>query len=90
MSDFAIDIVTDFTTDTQRAKAAHIVRVEPGKSAVAVVTEARIYGTPVEALCGEMFVPQQDPAKLPLCSKCKEVYDLERALNEHLNETPNA
>ena len=41
------------------------MKTEPGESAVAKVTEARIYGYPVEALCGERFVPQQDPKKLP-------------------------
>ena len=43
------------------AKAAHIVKTEPGESAVAKVTEARIYGFPVEALCGERFVPAAGP-----------------------------
>ena len=70
-------------------KAAHIVKVEPGESAAAKVTEARIYGYPVEALCCERFVPQQDPARLPLCGVCKEIYDLYRAVSEGgLNDTP--
>ena len=69
--------------------AAHIVKTEPGESAVAKVTEARIYGYPVEALCGERFVPQQDPTKLPLCGVCKEIYDLYRSVSDGgLNETP--
>ena len=33
-------------------KQAHIVKVEPRQSAAAKVLEARIYGTPIEALCG--------------------------------------
>jgi hypothetical protein len=69
--------------------AAHIVKTEPGESAVAKVTEARIYGYPVEALCGERFVPQQDPTRLPLCDVCKEIYDLYRSVSDGgLNETP--
>ena len=65
------------------------MKTEPGESAVAKVTEARIYGYPVEALCGERFVPQQDPKKLPLCGICKEIYDLYRAMGDGgLNETP--
>ena len=80
---------TDERTETAPPKAAHIVKTEPGESAVAKVTEARIYGYPVEALCGERFVPQQDPKRLPLCEICKEIYDLYRQLGDGgLNETP--
>jgi hypothetical protein len=91
----ALDLRTDQKTDedvrTGRPKAAHIIKTEPGESAVAKVTEARIYGTPVEALCGEVFVPQQDPGKLPLCAACKEIYDLYRAVSDGgLNETPSS
>jgi hypothetical protein len=65
------------------------VKTEPGESAVAKVTEARIYGYPVEALCGERFVPQQDPKRLPLCGICKEIYDLYRQMGDGgLPETP--
>ena len=84
-----LDERTDERTETGPPKAAHIVKTEPGESAVAKVTEARIYGYPVEALCGERFVPQQDPKKLPLCGVCKEIYDLYRQLGDGgLNETP--
>ncbi len=76
---------------TEPPKAAHIVKTEPGESAAAKVLEARIYGYPVEALCGERFVPQQDPARLPLCEVCKEIYDLYRAVSEGgLNDTPGS
>ena len=84
-----LDQRTDEVTETAPPKAAHIVKTEPGESAVAKVTEARIYGYPVEALCGERFVPQQDPKKLPLCGICKEIYDLYRQLGgDGLDETP--
>ena len=84
-----LDERTDERTETGPPKAAHIVKTEPGESAVAKVTEARIYGYPVEALCGERFVPQQDPKKLPLCGVCKEIYDLYRQMSSGgLNETP--
>ena len=86
-----LDERTDERTETGPPKAAHIVKTEPGESAVAKVTEARIYGYPVEALCGERFVPQQDPKKLPLCGVCKEIYDLYRQVSGGgLNETPGA
>lgn len=86
-----IDERTDDVTETAPPKAAHIVKVEPGESAMAKVTEARIYGYPVEALCGERFVPQQDPKKLPMCGTCKEIYDLYRQMSDgNLDETPGA
>lgn len=81
--------ITEDETRTGPPRAAHIVKTEPGESAVAKVTEARIYGYPVEALCGERFVPQQDPKKLPICDTCKEIYDLYRAMSDgRLDETP--
>jgi Protein of unknown function (DUF3039) len=87
--DVRVDERTDEDIETGRPKVAHIVKTDPGESAVAKVTEARIYGFPVEALCGETFVPQRDPKKLPMCQVCKEIYDLYRAANDGLNETPN-
>lgn len=69
---------------------AHIVKTEPGESAVAKVTEARIYGTPVEALCGHVWVPSRDPGRYPMCQKCKEIYDLYRSMNDNLGETPES
>ena len=88
--DEKLDERTDEDLQTGEPRAAHIVRTEPGESAVAKVTEARIFGYPVEALCGERFVPQRDPKKLPMCQVCKEIYDLYRATNEGLGDTPES
>ena len=88
--DERLDERTDEDLEHGEPKAAHIVRTEPGESAVAKVTEARIYGYPVEALCGERFVPQRDPKKLPMCQACKEIYGLYRAANDGLGETPGS
>ena len=88
--DRRLDERTEEDLQTGEPKVAHIVRTDPGESAVAKVTEARIYGFLVEALCGERFVPQRDPKKLPMCQVCKEIYDLYRATNENLNESPIA
>jgi hypothetical protein len=86
-----LDERTDERAETAPPKAAHIVKTEPGESAVAKVTEARIYGYPVEALCGERFVPQQDPKRLPLCGICKEIYDLYRQAGDGgLSDTPRS
>jgi hypothetical protein len=87
--DEVLDERTDEDLQTGEPQVAHIVRTEPGESAIAKVTEARIYGTAVEALCGERFVPQRDPKKLPMCQVCKEIYDLYRSMNDKLDETPS-
>lgn len=39
----------------------------------ASVTEGYVLGTPVVAICGEVFVPSRDPKKLPLCPICKKI-----------------
>jgi hypothetical protein len=78
----------DATPDTEEPRHAHIVKVGPGESATAKVVEARIYGTPVEALCGFVWVPSRDPKQLPVCEKCKSIYELYRAFNDGLDETP--
>jgi hypothetical protein len=80
---------TDLDTETGEPIVAHIVKVGPGESATAKVLEARINGTPIEALCGHVCVPARDPKQLPLCQGCKEVYDLYREFNDGLRDTPN-
>lgn len=50
---------------------AHIVK---DKDAEAKITEARVFGTTLIALCGKRFVPYQNPEKLKVCSKCREIY----------------
>lgn len=68
---------------------AHIVRVGPGQNAAAVVLRARVNQTIITALCGYTWIPQKDPSSLPLCPKCKDIYDLHRTLNDNaLDETP--
>jgi len=78
----------DEETRTGEPHQAHIVKTEPGESAAAKVLEARIYGTPLEALCGHRWIPSRDPKQLPLCATCKEIYEMYRAMNEHLGESP--
>src|SRR3546814_19064306 len=70
-----LDQRTDEETRTGSPKVAHIVKTEPGESALARVTEARSYGYPVEAFCRERFVPQRDTKKLQMGGTCKESYD---------------
>ena len=80
---------TDEVTETGKPLVAHIVKTEPGESAAAKVLEARIYGTPIEALCGFVWVPSRDPKQLPMCQTCKEIYDMYKVFNDGLRETPD-
>ena len=68
---------------------AHIVKTEPGETAAAKVLEARIYGSPLEALCGHVWVPSRDPKQLPLCQKCKGIYEMYKAFNDGLRDSPD-
>jgi len=79
----------DQELETAEPIVAHIVKTEPGESAAAKVMEARIYCTPLEALCGHVWVPSRDPKQVPMCQNCKEIYDTYRAFNDGLNESPN-
>jgi hypothetical protein len=72
---------------TGEPTAAHIVK-SAGGDATAKVLEALVYGTPLEALCGVIFVPQRDPTKLPLCATCKDIYETYRAFNDGLPDQP--
>ena len=79
----------DEELQTGEPAVAHIVKTEPGENAAAKVLEARIYGTPIEALCGHVWVPSRDPKQLPVCEKCKGIYEMYRAFNDGLHDSPN-
>jgi tRNA(Ile2) C34 agmatinyltransferase TiaS len=81
----AVDVITE----TGEPTVAHIVKVAPGESAAAKVLQARIEGTPVEALCGHVWVPARDPKQLPVCQACKEIYDMFRIFNDGLRDSPS-
>ena len=67
------------TLDGDHERQAHIVLegVVPEEgdfiSAGPSVVEGMVYGTPVKALCGKVWVPDRDPKKYPLCQTCKEI-----------------
>ena len=79
----------DEDLETGEPAMAHIVKTEADESAAAKVLEARIYGTPVEALCGHVWVPSRDPKQLPLCDRCKEIYEMYRSFNDGLGDRPD-
>lgn len=80
---------TDQVPETAPPQQAHIVKVEPHESAAAKVLEARINGTPLEALCGHIWVPSRDPKQLPVCAECLSIYEMYRAFNDGLNDRPD-
>lgn len=84
-----VEPITERVPETGEPVVAHIVKTGPGEDAAAKILEARINGTPIEALCGHVWVPSRDPRQLPLCEACKEIYETYRAFNEHLNERPS-
>jgi len=83
------DPQTEQIPETGEPVVAHIVKTEPGENAAAKVLEARINGTPIEALCGHVWIPSRDPKQVPMCAKCKDIYDTYRMFNEGLGETPS-
>ena len=84
-----VERLTERIPETGEPVMAHIVKTGPDEDAAAKILEARINGTPIEALCGHVWVPSRDPKQLPLCDVCKDIYETYRAFNEHLNERPN-
>jgi hypothetical protein len=34
-----------------------------------------VTGTPIEALCGKVWVPTRDPKKYPVCPDCQRIYE---------------
>ncbi|CAN5503760.1 hypothetical protein BH10ACT2_BH10ACT2_10520 [soil metagenome] len=80
---------TEQVLETGKPANSHIVKTAPGENAAAKVLEARIYGTPIEALCGHVWVPSRDPKQLPLCEECKSIYQMYKAFNEGLGDQPN-
>lgn len=62
-----IETETEEELDTSgRKKFAHYAEASK-------VTEGYVMGTPVEAVCGKMFVPTRDPKKFPVCPICKDI-----------------
>jgi hypothetical protein len=80
-----LDTVTDEETETGEPTSAHIVKAGPGENGAALVLEARIMGTPIEALCGFVWVPSKDPKQLPVCQQCKDIYEMYKSFSDGVN-----
>jgi hypothetical protein len=71
--------ITDPALEDDHERFTHIVleAVKTDKGDVVPlgnsVVEGSIYGTPVRALCGKVWIPGRDPRKYPLCPTCREI-----------------
>lgn len=60
--------VAPATSDGDHERFAHyVVRNK--------LTGALVEGTPLQALCGKVWVPSRDPNRYPVCPECQEIYD---------------
>lgn len=72
-------VTSDPILDGDHERFAHIVlesaKVGDGDERVRFtdVTAAYIEGTPVQALCGKVWVPSRDPKRYPICPTCREI-----------------
>ena len=56
------------TGDGHHERLSHYVQKD-------TLTDAMVFGTPVVALCGKVWVPSRDPQKFPVCPECKEIWE---------------
>lgn len=87
-----LDLVQTNTTD-EPTEAAHIVMTPPKWQPLtpqAYVMLARVEGFPVTALCGHTWIPEKDPAPLPVCSSCLEIYQQPGKHRDERDELPDA
>ena len=71
-----LELTPETTMETTEPILTHIIdRGDDTRTALDIVFEARINGTPLTTLCGHVFVPERDPMKHPLCDKCVEIYE---------------
>ena len=47
---------------------AHYVKKEK-------IVESAVMGAPVVALSGEVWIPNRDPGKFPVCPQCKAIFE---------------
>lgn len=82
MTDTATKNPTVTTTGGDHERFAHYVVVPAdsphatangGGGVQALITEARVLGTPVRALCGKVWVPSRDPQRFPVCPDCERI-----------------
>lgn len=78
-TDWEGDTLVDFHETDERVRTAP---AEPGDHDTFShyvekdkLVDAMVFGTPLRALCGKMWVPSKDALKYPVCPECKEIYE---------------
>lgn len=69
-SGIQLDTLTDTRVDTSNGdhdKFAHYADKDE-------VTYALIYGAPITALCGKVWIPSRDPKGFSICPTCQEIF----------------
>ena len=67
-SDTTVEERVDYRLDDgDHERFAHYV------TSAEALMQAMVEGTPVQALCGKVWVPSRDPQRFPICPTCKEI-----------------
>jgi hypothetical protein len=67
MSEVIADTELNISSNGEHDKFAHYVDRDE-------VMEAFVYGVPVMALCGKIWVPSRDGSNYKICPTCEEIY----------------
>lgn len=89
----AVEEVVELRLSDDAGASAHIVMVppnEPDTTPQAYVLRARVEGFEITALCGHTWLPERDPAPLPVCSRCVDIYHQPGENRDDRNEMPGA
>lgn len=73
--------IRDETTNIEDVeRLTHIIQPAVGdtRDAATIVTEARVLGLELTALCGKKWIPEHNPERFPLCETCVEIWEKRR------------
>ena len=62
------EVTVTVDTDGDHDKFAHYAEKDE-------IMKAFVFGIPIVALCGKIWVPTRDGDKFPICPACKEMYE---------------
>lgn len=73
-----LERIEEQVTPGDEERFAHYVRKDR-------MVESSVYGKPVVALCGKIWIPSRNPDKYPVCPTCAEIL---KQMNNQGNEWP--
>ncbi len=83
-----VDVDTDETTETGEPTSAHIVKTKTGRRRRCRARSTH-HGHARRGAVRLRVHCVKDPKQLPLCDECKSVYQMYKAFNDGLHDTPN-